>query len=176
MDVRRTLPCAFSTDVDGRFVAGDRCCNNFRSRARACGRLWFAESQTVGQDSSDHRGDSCSDQISHWHSARYLYPMGAGTGSLWARIRRDCRPKLSPSRWTRDPAMFLTIRGSRDGPTSADFLDPSAFTKSPLFFVDRWRRSIVYRRLEGRFRVPDKGFTVPRRGVRVLRVEGFRTQ
>ena len=61
-------------------------------------RIWPAESQAVGQDRGDHRGDPCDDQISLWYGAGYLYAVGAGARSFWAGVRRDCGPKLRASR------------------------------------------------------------------------------
>src|SRR6266576_5990815 len=95
MDVRRTLPWGLSTDVDGWFVAGDRCCDRVYGRAGPGGGLWAVESHTLGQNSSNNCRDFCSDQISHRHRTQHLYAVGAGTGDLRTRIRRDCRPNLS---------------------------------------------------------------------------------
>src|SRR5260370_4551966 len=95
MAVWRTFPWSFSTNVDGWIMADDSFCNRLCSCACSPCGVWLAESQTVGEDSGDHRGDPCSDQISPWHGARYLHPMGAGTRSLRAGVRRDCGSKLT---------------------------------------------------------------------------------
>src|SRR5258705_8748281 len=146
VDVRRTLPWAFSTDMDGRFVAVDCCYDGVYSCPGAGGGLLPAESGTVGQNGSGYCGDFCSVQIFDWHSARHIYAVGSGTGSFWARVRRDCRSKLTASSSTR---LCGPQAGSCDGLIFDDPVDLSDFAKSLLFFGPYGSRCVVYRRLEG---------------------------
>src|SRR5258708_34167283 len=95
MDVwKPPLAWIFYTDVDGWSVASDSCRDSFCGCPCADSRIRPVESQTVGQDPGDRRGDPGIDQIPFWYSTWHLYAVGAGAGSLRARIRRVCRQKL----------------------------------------------------------------------------------